>query len=110
MWKLFTKDGAEKASLTAPPVVVNPLARVISGTPAVVNAVWSFVTFVTKDIDTDGMIDLTGHPTRVTIQHAGKYQLIATSTWAVSATGGRGLRFVKNGVSVFDGAGYEGGS
>lgn len=110
MWRFFTKDAAEKQQLATPPSVVNPVARVIVPTAVVTNGVWTFLAYSTEEIDTDNMVDLVAQSRRITIQHSGKYLISATTTWAANATGGRGVRFVKNGVILYDGSGMEGGS
>ena len=55
------------------------------------------VTFETESFDTDGMVDISGQPTRVTIQTTGKYQIGGSCRFGDSATGNRVVFIVKNG-------------
>jgi hypothetical protein len=60
--------------------------------------------------DNEGMHDVAGAPTRITIVTNGIYSIGARCTWAVAsapdAIGRIGLSFLVNGASAFDGGGF----
>ena len=68
-------------------------------TQSLPNAGWTALTFDTEIIDTDGGHSTATNTSRYVVQTAGWYLLTAGVSFAASATGGRGLRFAKNGAA-----------
>lgn len=99
-WKFFTSTGAEKR---VPASVVNPMAKVYgaSGTPNVPNNAWQQLTAAFAlngtEYDTDGIWDGSG---KMVIQHAGKYRITASVSFANNTTGWRYVTITKNSTSV----------
>ena len=69
-----------------------------SANQSIPNATVTTVTWDTEDYDTDTMHDNVTNNTRLTIQTAGKYLIVAQSNWASNNTGTRIARIRKNGV------------
>jgi hypothetical protein len=63
---------------------------------SIANNAWTTVTFNSEQTDTLGGHDNATNPSRYTATVAGWYQLHATVSFAVNATGNRGLKFLTN--------------
>jgi hypothetical protein len=81
---------------------VAPIARVLlTSDVSIANGNWtSFAGFTStnasEDIDTDGMVSLSGTASGITIQTAGVYTVSCTVIFASNATANRGLRIVRD--------------
>jgi hypothetical protein len=63
----------------------------------------------TKNYDTNGIIDLINHPTRLTCQTSGIYQINASTHWSPYGAGGRWMGFFKNDNFLDIGQAFEAG-
>jgi len=80
---------------------VTPSAKVYRATDAAIaNGAWTSVPFVSEAHDTHDMHDNTTNNTRITIQpnQGGTYLLNGQVNFAANGTGGRGIKFVVNGL------------
>jgi hypothetical protein len=73
-----------------------------STTQSLTNATWTTVTFDSEEIDSGSLHSNSSNTSRITIPSGadGTYLVTATIPFVANATGGRGVRFQKNGTTV----------
>lgn len=87
----------QDAAYKPPAVIVSTTSYLTTNVPQ--NA-WTSPDFQVEYIDTDHMHSVTTDPERVTFTQAGSYLVDAYTLWDASTAGTRGLRVLRNGVTV----------
>lgn len=81
----------------------NPAARVYhDANQSIANGAETVLAFNTEDYDTDAMHDTVTNNSRITINTAGKYLLVARIPWDTNGTGRRKTIFLKNGTTQIE--------
>lgn len=75
-------------------------ARQLFSTTACANATWTTISWDWFDVDTDGGMNTSTHPTYWICHTPGWYTVTAALNWHVGANGSRSMRLLKNGVAV----------
>lgn len=92
--KVTVVGGAALSNLTTP----GAKAMRNSSVQTITTATPTLLIFDAEDWDYDGMINISGAPTKITIKTPGVYSLSAILTLGDSATGIRYVRIIKNGT------------
>lgn len=81
-------------------IYLDYLTAVNATNVTVANATWTVATLTTEVLDPSDMHSTTINPSRLTVPYGGVYRITGYVLFATNATGDRGARLYKNGIST----------